>query len=347
MNRHIVYAIIIATALSACGHGARHDAASQRQRQFVDIVRLPSTPVKDQGRAATCWIYAMLATMETDRIGMDDSLNLSADYAARAWMLSQASRYYLSRGKHGISMRGMATTLLHIADEQGLMPYDSYYAKEPANYGVLARRVEHMAPQSATFSSYMQSATAAMDDAIGYLPLHVFMLGATYTPQEFAHSVAHASDYEALTSFTHHPFGAPFVLETPDNAMADAFMNVSIDSLVARINQALSHGYAVCWEGDISERGFSFERGVATIDDAQPCTQDERQRQFERLRTTDDHCMAIIGKARDRQGQTFYIAKNSWGRGNPYGGMMYMSEKYLRMKTIAIVTRRLAQHQQQ
>ena len=26
---------------------------------------------------------------------------------------------------------------------------------------------------------------------------------------------------------------------------------------------ALTHGYTVCWDGDVSEKGFSFKNGVA------------------------------------------------------------------------------------
>jgi len=31
------------------------------------------------------------------------------------------------------------------------------------------------------------------------------------------------------------------------------------------------------------------------------------------------------------------VCKNSWGKDNPYGGFVYMSEKYLKAKTIAVV----------
>jgi hypothetical protein len=44
----------------------------------------------------------------------------------------------------------------------------------------------------------------------------------------------------------------------------------------------------------------------------------------------------IIGIAHDKKGKKYYIAKNSWGKDNPYGGLIYMSEDYVRMKTIAV-----------
>ena len=112
-----------------------------------------------------------------------------------------------------------------------------------------------------------------------------------------------------------------------------------VDTLMARICSALKAGHAVCWEGDVTEPGFSFARGTAELPLRTPCTQEQRQKEFEARLTTDDHCMALTGMARDRRGRLYFIAKNSWGTDNPYGGMMYLSEEYVRMKTIAVVMR--------
>ena len=50
--------------------------------------------------------------------------------------------------------------------------------------------------------------------------------------------------------------------------------------------------------------------------------------------------MALVGLARDNAGRRYYLAKNSWGTGNRFGGYMYLSEDYVRMKTICIVVHR-------
>lgn len=177
-----------------------------------------------------------------------------------------------------------------------------------------------------------------LDDVINPVPLHVWMLGAEYTPQQFARSVCRDDEYQALTSFTHMPFYEDVVLDVPDNRYGDKFYNVPIDTMMSRIESALRRGHSVCWEGDITEPGFSFERGVARLgDNRSMASQDERQRSFETFRTTDDHCMELIGIARDRKGDRYFICKNSWGTGNPYGGLMFMSEAYARLKTVAAV----------
>ena len=157
------------------------------------------------------------------------------------------------------------------------------------------------------------------------------------TPQEFARSVCAPGEYVALTSFTHHPFYADFALEVADNSGREPFFNVPIDTLMTRLERAVRAGRGVCWEGDVTEPGFSFGRGVARLPEGEATGQADRQAAFERFLTTDDHCMAVVGLARDARGELFYIMKNSWGTGNPYGGMVYMAESYLRLKTVAVV----------
>jgi len=178
-----------------------------------------------------------------------------------------------------------------------------------------------------------------LDSTIDFMPKFVFMLGAEYTPLEFAHSVCQKDEYQAFTSFTHHPFHEPFVLELADNQMNDAFMNVPIDTLMNRIDSSLRAGHPVCWEGDVSEPGFSFKKGIATIDVSSD-VQSLRQEQFEQFKTTDDHCLVLVGIARDEKNEKYYLAKNSWGTHNVYGGFMYLSENYVKLKTIAVMIRR-------
>lgn len=337
MKKIVLYISFIIIALGSCTE--RKSKVKYFKTSFVNDVLLPTTPVKDQGRSPLCWIYAMLATIETNHIAAGDSLNLSVDYAARMWLADRTQHHYLAADGRQISMRGMMTMVPHVMERYGMMTYDSYSNGTPLNYNVLTRRMTLMADRSRSLSDVNDESERLLDEHIGYLPPAVHLYGATYTPQEFAHSLCREGDYVALTSFTHHPFGSRFVLETADNMMSDTFLNVPLDSLMSIITSSLRAGHAVCWEGDTSEKGFNFHGGTATMPDGYPCTQSSRQRDYERRLTTDDHCMALIGMAHDRHGRRFFIAKNSWGTKNPYGGLMYISEEYVRMKTVAVMTK--------
>lgn len=309
-----------------------------KKRQFTNETLLGYTPVKHQGSSPLCWAYAMLATIETEHIQMGDSVNLSVDYVARHLLAEQARQHFLSSGYDRITLRGTAPLLLRLISEYGVMPYDSYNAPS-LNYKALARRLQTMSETSHDLSQLSTRAQRLFDERIGYMPKNVYMLGAEYTPQQFAHSVYMLGEYTALTSFTHHPFDQTFAIEVPDNYSDELFYNVPVDVMMRRIEMSLRAGHPVCWEGDVTEPGFSFERGIAELPNDIPCTQQQRQKAFETRRTTDDHCMCLIGIAHDNKGRRYYIAKNSYGTKNPYGGLMYLSENYVRMKTVAVVVK--------
>ena len=304
------------------------------KEKFTIDLRLPTTPVKDQGSSSLCWVYGMLATLETEHIMRGDSVNLSPDYVARMYLSEQANRRRLLPNKivqkeAGTTTRGMCTMALDLIQTYGLQHYDAYRHKPDMDYNVLCRKLDKD-----------NDAEKLLDKYIGPLPNQVFMLGALYTPLEFAHSVCTDDEYVALTSFTHHPYGQRFPLEVPDNYFHNTFLNVPLDTMMNRIVQSLRAGHPVCWEGDTSEPGFLFGEGYAVLkNEKKKVTAERRQASFEARRTTDDHVMEIVGLAHDQHGRCFFLCKNSWGTANRYHGFMFLSENYVRMKTIAVVLR--------
>lgn len=154
-------------------------------------------------------------------------------------------------------------------------------------------------------------------------PRWAFMLGSKYTPQEFARSVCAPGEYIGLGSSSKHPYYQRYVFDVPDNWEHNELFNVPADTLLAVTERAVRQGRGVCWEGDISEIGFDWQQGVARTS-------------FFSGSTTDDHCMAIVGLARDAEGCRYFIMKNSWGKGNAHQGLMYMQFDYFMKKTLAV-----------
>ena len=284
----------------------------------------------------------MLATIESEHIMKGDSVNLSIAYIARMMLEEQALEYYFAQGKKNISLRGTAPMLIHYIDKYGAQPYDSYEDPKHVNYKVLCRKVQKLCDgaisKKAGISQLKEELNDLFDAEIGYMPAKsVHMLGAEYTPQEFAHSVCYPEEYVSLTSFSHHPYREYFALEIPDNRMHDAYLNLPLDELMLHIRKAVEKGHPVCWEGDISEPGFKEPRKncVDIQPMERPVTQASRQKEFEQLRTTDDHVMEIIGTFMKGK-QRFYVCRNSWGKNWGNKGLIYLSEDYLRLKTIAV-----------
>lgn len=339
---HKILSAVIVVALFA---GCANNSKTSQHVSFSDEVRLPITPVKNQGSSSLCWAYAMLATIETEHITRGDSVNLSVAYVARMFMREQVDRCFFSKGARKISTRGVMPQLIRLIQTYGLMPYDSYHSD--CNMNTTAHKLHNMIKTEAMAGWGLQrtrtDADRLMDNSINPLPFHVYMYSMEYTPLEFAHSVCMPDEYQAFTSFTHIPMNRRAVLSLPDNYNNERFQNVSLNNMMNIMERSLRSGHPVCWEGDISEEGFSFENGVADVPESKRnAGQELRQREFETFRTTDDHCMAIIGIAHDKQGRKYFICKNSWGTENRYGGLMYMSFDYARLKTIAVMVNNLA-----
>lgn len=334
MRKILLFVCSTLVVVSACRNG--HQSNEVRHHQFKTDVMLKATPVQNQGRSSLCWAYAMLGTIESERLMLGDSVNLSVDYLARMLLKEQAREAFFAGGRMQVSLRGTASMALRLLERYGMLHEDTYHSQQ-VNYNVLARKVQLAALRSTSLHKTDGLVDEMLDAEVGFMPRFVFFRHAEYTPKQFAHSVCLPHEYLSLTSFTHHPYGHSFALEIPDNRYRDTFMNVPLDTLMAHVKRALQTGHPVCWEGDISEPGFSFAEGVAKLpNEAINVTPAVRQRQFETLKTTDDHCMVLVGLAHDKRGNTYYVAKNSWGKNNPFGGYMYLSDNYLRLKTVAV-----------
>ncbi len=341
MKRNILLIILTALVIASCGDKSRPLSSDKKEPLPKDVQLIRHTPVKEQGNSSLCWAYSMLATIESEHIMKGDSINLSIAYIARMMLHEKAYEYYLSKGKKGINMRGMGSTLIYYMEKYGAEPYDSYEDPKNINYKVLCRKVEQICnnalAKKAGLDKLHEQLDELLDQEIGIRAKIVHMLGAEYTPLEFAHSVCYPEEYVSLTSFTHHPFREYFALEVPDNQQHDSFLNLPIDELVAHIQKAIERGHPVCWEGDITEPGFTDNpSSYVDIQPSQrPVTQKSRQREFEQLLTTDDHTMEIIGMFRHGK-QNYYVCKNSWGKQWKSNGLVYLSEDYIRLKTIAV-----------
>jgi len=206
-------------------------------------------------------------------------------------------------------------------------------------------------------ANWLMQIDTILDAEFGKVPAKFKYAGAEYTPLGFRDYLnIKPADYVNLTSFTHHPFLTSFVLEVPDNFYNESFFNVPIDDLMRTLQSAIQMGYTVEWDGDVSNEGFSGEKGIAIVpqkawadkaareqqntfvlaENEQVVSQAYRQELFDRQITQDDHLMHITGVLDESNSGLFYAVKNSWGDKNERKGYIYASEAYLRLNTISI-----------
>ena len=323
--------------LASCSSNASSDTVPEG---FHADVLLPITPIKDQGSSELCWIYAMLATLETDRLAMGDSINLSPLWCARQSLCEQSQRAFLCEDT--ISMRGTLPEAYEIINSHGLMPYDSYRADKEKLSAVRpsARNLYHTArtltAQKSSLKELDEATSNILNTTLAPAPHLVFLYSMEYTPQEFAESVSLPGEWIALTSFSHHPYFTSFPLEIPDNRQQHTSLNLPLDSLLSAIDHSLDAHHPVAWEGGMRVINKKTVKGSKKKVENISEFADLRQQLFEQHILTDDHCMSIIGYGHTPDNKRYYILKNSWGEDS---GLYYLSRQDLILRTIMVMVK--------
>lgn len=222
-------------------------------------------------------------------------------------------------------------------------------------------------------TSWFTGFKGILDAYLGEKPESFTRDGKTYTPQSWAKELGlDSNNYISISSFTHHPFYTPFAVEVADNWRWALSYNVPMDDMMRIIDNAIEQGYTIAWATDVSETGFTRNGIGVCPDDNAPenigsdqahwlglsalqkvaemrkkieagpvkevsVTQEMRQAAFDNQETTDDHGMQIYGIAKDQNGTKYYMVKNSWGEAGKYKGIWYVSETFVKYKTISLV----------
>jgi len=335
---------------------------------FKEVKILKTTSVKSQDRTGTCWCFATTSFLETELIRMGKGeFDLSEMFFIRNAFETKALNYLRFHGKTNFGQGGQAHDVLNEIAENGIVPESVYtgkvYGQEKHNHseqtsvlkGMLDGVIKGRKPTPVWKNAY----NSVLDAYLGEVPASFTFEGKTYTPESYAETLGiNPDDYIELTSYNHHPYYESFVLEVPDNWSYDGYYNLPVDDLIDVMKKAITAGYSVAWDGDMSDKGFSHKNGVAIVpeDDWEnmsdevkdsvfvrpgkenQITQEMRQEAFANYTVTDDHLMHLTGIAKDKNGTYYFLTKNSWGpESNDFGGYLYMSESFVRLHTMAFM----------
>jgi len=247
---------------------------------------------------------------------------------------------------------GQAHDVINVFRDNGVVPEEVYDGMEIGenghNHGEMDAVLDGMATSITKRRGgkltpvWFDAVNAVMDVYLGKAPEEFDYKGVTYSPESFAE----------MTGF-------------------------NPDDLISVMDYAFKKGYTVCWDGDVSDKGFSHRNGVAIVPDKnlkdlsqtererwealtekeksaqlysfdvpgdeKEITQEMRQLEFDNYTATDDHLMHLTGIVEDQNGTRYYKTKNSWAEdSNKFGGYLNMSESYIRLKTVAIMLNKKA-----
>ena len=351
---------------------------------FETIIEVPVTIVKDQHRSGTCWAFGGISFLEAEvlRISGVDA-DLSEMFVVRNAYADKGLKYVRLHGSSNFGSGGQAHDVTNVIRKYGIVSENAYagleIGEEKHNHGeldavlrgfldaVIKKRGGKLSPK------WFEAYTAILDVYLGKAPASFELDGEIYDPAGYAESLEIIpDDYIELTSYSIYPFYEKVLLEIPDNWSDDLYYNLPINELMDVIGHALKNGYTICWDGDVSDRGFSHKNAVAILPDKnvkdlsgtemerwekltdaekgkelynfekpgeeKVIDQDMRQEHFDNYSSTDDHLMHLTGMVKDQNGTVYYITKNSWDDdSNKNGGYLNMSESYVMLNTVAIM----------
>ena len=386
MNRKLL-ALSFALASSTVGVFAQE--TTDTTFVFTDIKVNPTTSIKDQNRTGTCWSFSGVSFIENELLkNGKGEYDLSEMYVVRQCYIDKAINFIRYYGKTNFGEGGGLLDVPYVFDKYGMLPEVAYtglnYGEEKHNHGELAVVLTSYLneivknPNKKLSTAWLNGYIGILDAYLGKVPETFTYDGKQYTPRSFADMLGlNMNDLVAVSSFTHHPFYKPFVLEVPDNWCNGLYYNVPLEEMMEIVDNAIDEGYTVLWAADVSEKGFKWYEGVALLPKVDrnkertgtelarwvklrssekedelydfkgpveevEATQDIRQKGFDNYETTDDHGMVIVGKAVDQKGNKYFKVKNSWDTDQVYNGYFYVSETYFKLKTMGIMINKKA-----
>lgn len=384
MKKIVLNALFIGFFTVVCAQEVTTNAENSEYK-FTKVAHLDVTPVLSQGHTGTCWSFSSLSFLEAEMIrkGTKNPATLSQMYISRKAYEAKAEKYIRVDGKGNFSEGGAFHDIPFVIKNYGIVPQSIYTGLQPGEtvhdhtemYSVLNGAVKGLLDymkdmgNNGISNSWKPAINGILDAYFGADVKEFEFNGKKYTPKTYAQSLnLNMDDYVSITSFTNHPMYAKCLLAIQDNWAWGESYNVGLTDLVDIAENALKNGYTLAWGADVSEKGFSFNEGIAIVPEDPSTIQvrgknnknfsdagaekksnaflspvkeltitpEVRQEGYDNKTTTDDHGMHIVGLYKDQNGTRFFLVKNSWGTENFPKGFLYVSENYFKHKTINI-----------
>ena len=382
MSNNLFSAAFVAALFVSSSLFAQDDAKSDGF-VFTTVKEAPITSIKNQNQTGTCWAFSSLGFFEAEllRMGKGD-VDLCEMFLAHKTYEDRARASVRLHGDISFDQGGSFYDAVYCMRNYGMVPQSampepgSLYGDSLPNFneffkiakgyvdGIAKGDLKKLSP------IWMSTLNGIFDAYLGQCPDKFSFNGKEYTPMSYMASLGlNMDDYISLTSYTHHPFYQPFILEIQDNWRWGMSYNLPLDEFMQVMENAVDKGFSFAWGSDVSEDGFSRD-GIAVYPDvakvrsqdgsdaarwtgmtkqdrkkeltSKPLpevtvTQEMRQVAYDNWETTDDHGMIVYGLAKDQNGKEYFMVKNSWGSYGNYNGVWYASKAFVAYKTMNIL----------
>ena len=348
--------------------------------EFTTVKENPITSVKNQYRSGTCWCFSAISFIESEILRTKgQEVDLSEMFVVGKSYRDRAIKYVRLDGHLNFAAGSSFGDVLHVIDDYGIVPQSempglNYGTELPEHNEMDAALKGYVTaikgnPNKVLSTAWVNGFDGIVAAYLGEYPETFVVDGKEYTPESYRDALGiNYDDYVNISSFTHHPFYEPFIIEVCDNWRWDSAYNLPMDEMMEVMYNAIDKGYTIAWGSDVSEKGFTrdglavmpveekkaaagsdqerwvgkaaeekVEEVKAALPEEMTVTQEMRQDGYDRKTTTDDHGMHIYGVAKDQNGNKYFMVKNSWGVTGKYDGIWYASDAFVRYKTLNIV----------
>ena len=293
--------IIAAAALALVSAAA--SAQQAPDYEFTVVKENPITSVKNQNRSGTCWCFSALSFIESEILRTKGiETDLSEMFVVGKSYRDRAVKYVRLDGHLNFAAGSSFGDVLHVIDDYGIIPQDVYSG---FNYGtempeqseldaVLKGYVDAIRqnPNRKLTTAWVNGLDGILNAYFGEAPETFTVEGVEYTPESYRdHLGINYDDYVNLTSFTHHPFYEPFIIEVCDNWRWDSAYNLPMDEMMEVMYNAIDKGYTIAWGSDVSEKGFTRDGlAVMPVEEEEKKKQEEEKKREEFKKITDYFC---------------------------------------------------------
>ncbi len=312
-------------------------------------------PPVSQGNTGTCWCFSTTSFLESEEHRLfNKDVKLSEMYTVYWEYVEKAKGFVASRGTSRFSEGSEANAVTRDYKKYGIVPL-SVYSGLPKGEKFYSH--DQMMKEMKTYLESVKKANAwnekevvatiksILDHYMGTPPTRFTYKGKQYTPESFLKDYLklNMNDYVDVLSYEQQPFWHQVEYQVPDNWWhSRAYYNVPLKTFMKILNHAIENGYTMAIAGDVTEPGFSHTTNTALIPDfdipASYINDNARQFRFSNHTTTDDHGMHVVGYMKDKNGQMWYLIKDSSSGSrdvdpkSPEFGYYFFSTPYVELK---------------